>query len=201
MEAVIAAAVNPVTTFSFIEALTSNFPMVVFDPTTAALEGLTGSGLKKAAELGNLFWVAEVSGVAAKIAEVEAMVLSSMCRFQLPTENDESKDRRRSRFAAVRFREFMMEDEDLFGFESTLRHIARRHRVVFPHWRESIMEESLLSPTQVGEAEPGVERSNSVETVSSWPSWPVEGGINVGGDDGDIGVSARMNEDGDIIMS
>lgn len=94
-----------------------------------------------------------------------------------------------------------MEDEDLFGFESTLRHIARRHRVVFPDWRESIMEESLLSPTQVGEAEPGVERSNSVETVSSWPSWPVEGGINVGGDDGDVGVSARMNEDGDIIMS
>ncbi|CAL5431611.1 unnamed protein product [Camellia sinensis] len=70
---------NPVTTFSFMEALTSNLPMVVFDPTTAALEGLTGSGLKKAAELGNLFWVAEVSGVAAKIAEVEAMVLISSC--------------------------------------------------------------------------------------------------------------------------
>ncbi|KAL6951897.1 RING-type E3 ubiquitin transferase [Sarracenia purpurea var. burkii] len=126
-----------------------------------------------------------------------------VCRFRLPTENDESRERRSSRFAAVRFGELMTEDEDLFGFESTLRHIARRHRLVFPDWRQNVMEESLLSPTQVGEAQVGiVERSNSVETVSSWPNWPVEGGINVrGGGDGDIGVSSIVNDDGDSLMS
>lgn len=78
MEAVNAAAVNPVTAFSLSEALTTNF-LVVFDATTAdaALEGLTGNGLKAAPEAGNLFWVAEVNGMAAITAKVEAICYSS----------------------------------------------------------------------------------------------------------------------------
>ncbi|KAA8520303.1 hypothetical protein F0562_014559 [Nyssa sinensis] len=120
-----------------------------------------------------------------------------VCRFQLPTENDDSRDRR-SRFDAARLGE-LMEDEDLFGFGSTLRHIARRHRLVFPVNQQS----SGDSPTQVGEAEAGfVERANSVETVTSWPSWPVERGIGVGGrGDEDIAVSARLSEDSGGMMS
>uniref|UniRef100_A0A5B7ANE0 RING-type E3 ubiquitin transferase n=1 Tax=Davidia involucrata TaxID=16924 RepID=A0A5B7ANE0_DAVIN len=123
-----------------------------------------------------------------------------VCRFQLPTENDDSRERR-STFDAVRFGE-LMEDEDLFGFGSTLRHIARRHRLVLPVSQQS----SVDSPTQVGEAEARsverVERANSVETVSSWPSWPVERGLSVGGrGDEDIAVSARVSEDGEAIMS
>lgn len=71
-------------------------------------------------------------------------------------------------------------------------------------------EESLFSPTQIAEAEMGLAgRASSVETVSSWPSWPVEGGVGVGGGggggvDGEIGVTlnaARGNDDGDIVMS
>ncbi|XP_059651780.1 E3 ubiquitin-protein ligase RING1-like [Cornus florida] len=126
-----------------------------------------------------------------------------VCRFELPTENEDSREKRRSRTAALRFGE-LIEDEELFGFGSTLRHIARRHRLVFPESQQNSLDSIFLSPTQVGEAEPGlVERANSVETVSSWPTWPVEGGVGVGGGgaDGDIAVSARMSEDGDTVMS
>lgn len=79
MEAVKAAAVNPVTAFSLSEALTTNF-LAVFDATTAdaALEGLTGNGLKAAPEAGNLFWVAEVNGMAAITAKVDAICYSSL---------------------------------------------------------------------------------------------------------------------------
>uniref|UniRef100_A0A5B7ALJ8 RING-type E3 ubiquitin transferase n=1 Tax=Davidia involucrata TaxID=16924 RepID=A0A5B7ALJ8_DAVIN len=124
-----------------------------------------------------------------------------VCRFQLPTENDDSTERRRrSRFEAVRWG--LMEDEDLFGFRirSRLRQTARRHMLDYMSQQSSV---DSLSPTQVGEAEPGfVERANSVETVSSWPSWPIEGGIGVGGHgDEDMAVSARVGEDGDTVMA
>lgn len=75
MDTVNAAAVNPVTAFSLSEALTTNFP-VVFDATTA-LEGLTDNGLKAALQVRNLFWVAEVNGVDAITAEVQAILFFS----------------------------------------------------------------------------------------------------------------------------
>ncbi|XAR54302.1 Ubiquitin--protein ligase [Bertholletia excelsa] len=121
-----------------------------------------------------------------------------VCRYELPTESDEVKERR------SRLEDLMMEEESWLGFESTLRHIARRHRVVLPDLRQGSLEQSLLSPTQVGEAEAGtVERANSVETVSSWPIWPVEGGANEGvGGDGEIATSAMVvNDDGDNLMA
>ncbi|KAM7476646.1 hypothetical protein LguiB_023889 [Lonicera macranthoides] len=126
-----------------------------------------------------------------------------VCRFLLPTDSDDDlKRRRRSRFNTVRLGE-LMDDEELLA--STLRHIARRHSLI---GRRSGVEDSLdslLSPTQNAEAEIGVvERSNSVETVSSWPSWSVEGGgsVNGSGGDGEIGGgSDRVNDEGDIVMS
>ncbi|CAK9144167.1 unnamed protein product [Ilex paraguariensis] len=71
IEAVSAAAVNAVTAFSFNEALASNFPMGF--GAAIAFDGLTGNGLKKPSEVGSLFWLAEVSGIAMKTAEVEAI--------------------------------------------------------------------------------------------------------------------------------
>lgn len=115
-----------------------------------------------------------------------------VCRFRLPTEtNDGSKQ-------GLPVESF--DDADWVGFESTLRHIARRRRLM-PAWRDGAVEESLMSPTQVGEAAAGiVERANSAETVSSWPSWSVEGGASVGGGgDGDSGSNARVNDDGDTL--
>ncbi|KAA8515734.1 hypothetical protein F0562_018655 [Nyssa sinensis] len=122
-----------------------------------------------------------------------------VCRFQLPTENDDLRERRRSRFEGVRFGE-LMEDEDLFRYGSALRHIARRHMLVFPTSQQSSVHS--LSPTQVGEAEPGFfERANSVETVSSWPSWSVEGAIGVGGHgDEDMAMSGSVGGEGDTAM-
>ncbi|PIN19837.1 hypothetical protein CDL12_07479 [Handroanthus impetiginosus] len=51
MEAVNAAAVSPVTAFSFNEALTTNFETGV-DTTGDALDGLSGNGLRKPPALG-----------------------------------------------------------------------------------------------------------------------------------------------------
>lgn len=70
MEAVRAAAVSPVTTFSFMEALTWNFLASLV--AGIALEGLTGNGLRN--EHGveqTLFWV---NGIDMDTAEVEAIV-------------------------------------------------------------------------------------------------------------------------------
>ncbi|KAK3036589.1 hypothetical protein RJ639_031206 [Escallonia herrerae] len=126
-----------------------------------------------------------------------------VCRFQMPTDSDSEVGggrRRRSRFSMVRFGE-LMDDDELFGFGSTLRHIARRHRSMFPTGRRISAGgegELSLSPTQVGEAELSG-RSDSVETVSSWPSWPVEGGNIVvgggGGGDGEIALSGRVSDE------
>ncbi|KAL3825362.1 hypothetical protein ACJIZ3_021391 [Penstemon smallii] len=74
MEAVNAAAVNPVTAFSFNEALISNFP-ADFD-TTIDFDFLTGNALRKESEIGCLFCVARVNGIAMDTADVEAIVAS-----------------------------------------------------------------------------------------------------------------------------
>lgn len=74
IDAVNAAAVSPVTTFSFNEALTANFP-TAFD---AALDGLTGSnGFKKAAAEGG-DWAARANGIAMETAHVEAIGVGKM---------------------------------------------------------------------------------------------------------------------------
>ena len=77
IEAVNAAAVSPVTAFSFIEARTLNFPAVFGD---TVFDGRSGGGLKNAWELGTaaVFWPAFVSGIAIETAEIEAI-----CDFSL----------------------------------------------------------------------------------------------------------------------
>lgn len=79
MEAVRAAAVNPVANFSLKDpALICSRALGLW--ATTAFDGLTGNGLKKASELGNRFWIVRVEGMAIETAEVEAIfVLSSLC--------------------------------------------------------------------------------------------------------------------------
>lgn len=132
-----------------------------------------------------------------------------VCRFQMPVdpvEGCDSKVRRRSRSRVLRLGDLVDDDndddvEELLGFG--LRHLARRYRLVSPMRvpREPVGEvdepEVLFSPTQIGEeAQVDVEhdsgRTNSVETVSSWPSWPVDGGE----------IDTRVNDDDhDVVMS
>ncbi|KAI3697344.1 hypothetical protein L6452_30302 [Arctium lappa] len=138
-----------------------------------------------------------------------------VCRFQLPTESVDGdlKVRRRSRSRVLRLGDLIddEDDEELLGFG--LRHLARRHRLVFPmrhhHYRHPQVEEEeepevLFSSTQIGEEVavdvlPDSGRTNSVETVSSWPSWPVDVGAV---DGGEIAVSASgVNDDADVVMS
>ncbi|KAF8403928.1 hypothetical protein HHK36_012034 [Tetracentron sinense] len=113
-----------------------------------------------------------------------------VCRFCLPT--DDSIDRRPSRSRSRRARVALrfgnlMDDEDLFGMGTTLRHIARRHRLVFPVRSTSL---DSFSPTQMAQAETSsAAPANSGETVSSWP---LEGGTR---------VLPRGDEDGDTVMS
>lgn len=68
IEAVNAAAVSPVTAFSFKEACTSSLALDLdFVDKPTSINGLIGSGLRKDWELGgcsNLFWDAEASGIA-----------------------------------------------------------------------------------------------------------------------------------------
>ncbi|KAK9058191.1 hypothetical protein SSX86_023031 [Deinandra increscens subsp. villosa] len=133
-----------------------------------------------------------------------------VCRFQLPTDpvDGDSKVRRRSRSRVLRLGDLVDDDDDdddeeeLLGFG--LRHLARRHRLVFPMRPrhpalpgQEVDPDALFSPTQIGEEVrvdvlPDSGRTNSVETVSSWPSWPVDGG--------EIGTT-RVNEDDDVVMS
>lgn len=124
-----------------------------------------------------------------------------VCRFKMPSESSGGfKVRRRRDRLNGRIGDFLGDDE-FYGFGSTLRHIARRHRLVFPLSRrengvdvvEGDVEETiLLSPTRVAEAEIGVlDRENSVETVSSgWPTWTMEG------EGGDQEVGASGGNDG-----
>ncbi|KAG5580652.1 hypothetical protein AABB24_017146 [Solanum stoloniferum] len=102
-----------------------------------------------------------------------------VCRFQLPTEEDEVCRRRQNFVAAMRLEEFLGEQEDLFGFRRTLRRVARRHQLDREDTTRGDSLEFLLSPTQIGQTGQGdgvVARANSVETVSSWPNWPPESG-------------------------
>lgn len=78
IEAVNAAAVSPVTAFSFKEACTSSLALDLdFVDKPTSINGLIGSGLRKDWELGgcsNLFWDAEASGIA---IETEAIFVST----------------------------------------------------------------------------------------------------------------------------
>lgn len=77
IEAVSAAAVRPVTAFSLREALTSSLPLDLDAAAgVKALEGLTGSGLKKVSEEDwILFWLALGNGIAIVTAVVDAILL------------------------------------------------------------------------------------------------------------------------------
>lgn len=131
-----------------------------------------------------------------------------VCRFKMPSESPSGVKvrRRRDRLGNARYADFLGDDE-FYGFGSTLRHIARRHRLVFPVSRrengvevvEGDVEESmLLSPTRVAEAEIGVlDRENSVETVSSgWPTWQLEGE----GGDQEVGASGRGSDGSGAVL-
>ncbi|KAF3680582.1 putative protein RDM1-like [Capsicum annuum] len=103
-----------------------------------------------------------------------------VCRFRLPSEEDEVCRRRQNFAAAMRLEELMGgEQEDVFGFRRTLRRVARRHQLDREDTTRGDSLEFLLSSTQIGQAGQGigvVTRANSVETVSSWPNWPLESG-------------------------
>lgn len=98
-----------------------------------------------------------------------------VCRYKLPAVEERAAESEGDGYVgSVRLEELVDDGVDLYGFRNTLRHIARRHR-----WNEegnigNGSEGNLFSPTQIGEVERGLERENSVETVSSWPRWQVE---------------------------
>ncbi|KAF8395929.1 hypothetical protein HHK36_019884 [Tetracentron sinense] len=115
-----------------------------------------------------------------------------VCRFCLPIDDSDDVDaveRRSSRgdSVALTFGN-LMEDEDFFGIGTTLRHIARRHRLVVPVRSSSV---DVDSPTRMAQAETSsAGPANSGETVSSCP---VEGGGRVVA--GGSGVISRVDED------
>ncbi|GER39409.1 RING/U-box superfamily protein [Striga asiatica] len=120
-----------------------------------------------------------------------------VCRFKLPAVED-GKNKEGGQEAEPAGLEELVDDEaDLFVFQNTLRHMARRNR-----WNENLAdvgggsEGNLLSPTQIGEVERDglLERQSSVETVSSWPRWHTEerGGGGAGGEE-DGGAFGRSS--------
>lgn len=76
IDAVKAAAVKPVTAFSFNEAFTWN-PIPDFDP-DITFEGFMGKGLKNPFEFESRFWLTVVKGTEAITAEVEAISCISL---------------------------------------------------------------------------------------------------------------------------
>uniref|UniRef100_A0A7N0V5E2 RING-type E3 ubiquitin transferase n=1 Tax=Kalanchoe fedtschenkoi TaxID=63787 RepID=A0A7N0V5E2_KALFE len=125
-----------------------------------------------------------------------------VCRFKLPVEERSGNGSELLQDAVgVRFWE-LMESEDMHGFGSTLRHIARRHRNIYSGGAQGSMD-SFISPTQMAGAEAAlVGPANSVETVSS--TWHLERGVdssrtNGNGNGGDVGL--REDEDGDGVAS
>ncbi|KAJ7949079.1 E3 ubiquitin-protein ligase RING1-like [Quillaja saponaria] len=130
-----------------------------------------------------------------------------LCRFQLSGKEEEASEtrrfRRQLRLAMMRLTELMEEEDDLYGFRTTLRHIADRHGLLSSGTaRQSDSDSSLfISSTQIGQAEIGSAGSNNgTEMV---PSLPVEGGLfdeDVVGD-GQVGVSDMENEEAHIVMS
>lgn len=80
----------------------------------------------------------------------------------------------------------LMEDHELFGLGSTLRHIARRNRHVFP----------ALSGVAQSDAEAAIPGSdNSVETLPSWPRQGLAGG----GGDADFVAGTLAIDDADSV--
>lgn len=102
-----------------------------------------------------------------------------LCRFRLPTEQA-NRDRDSFGFpeGVLRLGDLMTGDEDLFDYASTLRYIARRHNLLFSGGNGG------------GVSEVGAE----MEMVSNYP---VEGRARLGGGDGEMGLSRRVNEEGD----
>ncbi|PON32189.1 43kDa postsynaptic protein [Parasponia andersonii] len=115
-----------------------------------------------------------------------------VCRFRLPAERA-TRDDFGTPEGVLRLGDLMTGEEDWFDYASTLRYIARRHNL-------------LLSSAGHGggvrvatEMETGLGgRSSSLGTVSSCP---VEGRARLSGGDGDIGLSSRINEEGDAAVS
>lgn len=133
---------------------------------------------------------------------------------------------------AARLSELLDDEQDLFGFTRTLRNLVRRQQYNSGNggeeefnsnegnWNSRVQwdNEVLLSPTQIGEVEgvgagvgggsgDHVGSDNSVETLSSWLRWPVEGGASGSGNgsgDGEIGVGMNSGEEvikGDSVRS
>ncbi|KAJ7982136.1 E3 ubiquitin-protein ligase RING1-like protein [Quillaja saponaria] len=128
-----------------------------------------------------------------------------LCRFQLPgIEKEEAfgttRFRRQLRIAMMRLTEYVEEEEDLYGFRTTLRHIANRHGLISSATdRQSDADSSLfISPTQMADA----------ETRSVGSTGGVEGILGADGDgdgdgDGDeqVGVSDMVNDEAHIVIS
>lgn len=117
-----------------------------------------------------------------------------VCRYKLPVEDDlgsRSERQQLDDYVGVTFWE-LMESEDTYGFRSTLRHIARRHRNMYP-------DDSFISTTPVADAQVGdplVVPANTVDTVSS--NWHFERDINSsrsGDVDAGLGVDEDCNDD------
>ncbi|KAI4323331.1 hypothetical protein L6164_022946 [Bauhinia variegata] len=95
-----------------------------------------------------------------------------LCRFQLAIEEEEGaararRIRRQLRTAMMRLSELMEEDDDFYGFRTTLSHIAYRHGLV----SSATLNPSLsLSSTQMIEAETiSVGVTDYLETLSRSP--------------------------------
>ncbi|XP_019187161.1 PREDICTED: E3 ubiquitin-protein ligase RING1-like isoform X1 [Ipomoea nil] len=138
-----------------------------------------------------------------------------VCRFRLPPREDEDSEvetlpRGDNFVGAMRLEELMDDDEELFGFQSAIRriarsevealiHIGRRHQTVIEsNGSHGTSEVFLLSPTQIGEAGLGVgvaRRATSVETVSSLPCCPGDSAC-----EGEVGVSSSRLGEGDAAV-
>lgn len=143
-----------------------------------------------------------------------------VCRFEMPVEPVVDCDlnvRRRSRsFRVLRLLDSNNNhndnddddsdtDNDLVGEDELLglgfRHLERNHRILFRTMRNQrrfgernaeVDTEVLFSPSQIGEVI-DLGQTDSVETISSWPNWPVDGG--------EIVVSgASVNDDVDAVV-
>nr|GLL40846.1 E3 ubiquitin-protein ligase RING1-like isoform X1 [Ipomoea trifida] len=136
-----------------------------------------------------------------------------VCRFRLPPREDEDSEvepRGDNFVGAMRLEELMDDDGELFGFQSTIRRIARSEvesLIQFGRRHQTVMESDgshgnsevfLLSPTQIGEAGLGVgvaRRATSVETVSSLPCCPGDSAC-----EGEVGVSSSRLGEGDAAV-
>ncbi|XP_068663845.1 E3 ubiquitin-protein ligase RING1-like [Aristolochia californica] len=119
-----------------------------------------------------------------------------VCRFRLPADESNRRSGRRAASGSrvsLRFGSLMDED-DLFGVGNTLRHIARRHQLVFPVRATAAVDSSQMAQAETSSAGP----ANSGETVSSWP---VEGTNSVGGGGSGSARGRILDDEGDAVMS